>query len=115
MSSTASIANRRRLDGCSMATALSIESIRDHHTWVPTRASYTCRAETAGTALGLIERRLLGPLQPGHRGHHQLRDAIAAADGEDLLSVIDQDHADFAAIIGVDRARRIQGGDAVLQ
>src|SRR5690349_22603765 len=105
MSRTASIAKRRRLEGCSIATALSMETLRycDFD---------SCRAEAAGPTRGLVQSRLFRPLQPGHRRHHHLRNAIAALDGEDLLAVVYQDHADLAAIIGVDRAGRVQGGDA---
>src|ERR1044072_4955363 len=101
MSRTASIAKRRRLEGCSIATALSMESLRycDFD---------SCRAEAGRAARGVIHGRLFRPLQPRHRRHPHLRDAIAALDGEDLLAVVDQDHADLAAVIGVDRAGRVQ-------
>ena len=48
-------------------------------------------------------------------GDDELRDAVAARDAERLAAVIDQDDFDLAAIVGVDRARRVQDGDAVLQ
>src|SRR5688500_10525219 len=100
MSSTASIAKRRRLEGCSMATALSMETLRNCD-FDPSRRLDSRGAETAGAACGLIQCGLLRPLQPGYRRHHHLRDAIAALDGEGLLAVIDQDDADLAAIIGI--------------
>ena len=37
-------------------------------------------------------------------GDHHLGDAFAAADHERLLSMIDQDDPDLAAIVAVDRA-----------
>ena len=49
-----------------------------------------------------------------HRRHHHLRDAVAAADLERRVAVIDEDHLDLAAIVGIDRARRIEHRHAVL-
>src|SRR3954469_23045533 len=105
MSSTASIANRRRLEGCSIATALSIETLplvfmpdHDFSRRAPDSAGDSARnsrgAEAAGAALGLVQRRLFRPLQPCHRRHHHLRDPIAALDGENILPVVDQNDAD---------------------
>src|ERR1700732_4835680 len=61
-----------------------------------------------------------GKLRRGNEFHadygrnHHLRDALAAPDRKRRVAVVDQEHADLAAIIGVDRARRIQHSDAVL-
>ena len=42
------------------------------------------------------------------RRDNELRDLHAARDREGRFSVIDQDRRDLAAIIGIDRARRVQ-------
>src|SRR5690242_10463878 len=101
MSSTASIANSKRLEGCSMATALSMDptGLRAFHAEgdAPNPVHFaldSSRAEAAGAALGRLQAGLLRPLQPGHRRHHQLRDPVAALQGEDFMPVVDQDDAD---------------------
>src|ERR1700747_2524814 len=48
-----------------------------------------------------------------HRSDHHLRNALAAADGKGGAAVIDQEHRDLAAIIGIDGSRRVQNGDAM--
>src|SRR5690606_36446017 len=48
-------------------------------------------------------------------GYDELSDAHAARDLEILVTVIDQQHLQFAAIIAVDRAWRVETGDPVPQ
>ncbi len=62
----------------------------------------------------LVELGNLAPDRPGVPRHDQLCNSHAAGDAERLLAQIDQDHAHFAAIVGVDGARRVGHGDAVL-
>jgi len=48
-------------------------------------------------------------------GHNdELGDPRAPDNLERLIAEIDQQHADFAAIIGIDRSRRVEHGDAVI-
>src|SRR6187551_3189700 len=74
---------------------------------------YARRSEAAGAPRRLIELGHLAPDCPGVPRHNQLCNSHAAGDAERLLAEIDQNHADFAAIVGVDGARRIGYGDAV--
>ena len=48
-------------------------------------------------------------------GDDHLCNSHAAADPKRLGAQIDKDYADFAAIVGIDRAGRIQHRDAVLR
>ncbi|PAV74071.1 hypothetical protein WR25_14230 [Diploscapter pachys] len=48
-------------------------------------------------------------------GGHDLSDPVAACDRERRVAQIDQDHLPLAAIIAVDRPRRVEAGDAVFQ
>ena len=50
-----------------------------------------------------------------HRGGDELGDALAAADREGLAAVVDEQDLQFAAIVAVDRARRVGDGDAMLE
>src|SRR5215475_6474229 len=52
-------------------------------------------------------------LQGSHQ--HQLCDARAAFDRERVWAEIRKDYMNFAAVIGIDRARRIEHRDAVVQ
>ena len=52
---------------------------------------------------------------PQHRRRHQLGDALAADDLERLGAEIGEDHLHLAAIVAVDRAGRVEAGDAVLE
>src|SRR5579863_10054296 len=97
MSSTASIAKRSFLLSRSMVESTSR------------------RAEPVGPAPA---RRKVGDRLPGdaaHRRHDQLSDALAARDGDALTAEIGEDDAHLAAIIGVDRARTVEHGEAILQ
>src|SRR5436190_2355542 len=71
-------------------------------------------SEPAGAPRRLVELRNFPPDRAGMPRHDELCNSHAAADAERLLAQIDQDHADFAAIVGVDGARRVGHGDAVL-
>lgn len=78
-------------------------------------ASDAGRPKSAGTALG---RACLGDFSHAHLCHRcydHLGDAHAASNGEILLAEIDEQNLDFAAVIAVDRAGRIEAGDAVLE
>ena len=72
-------------------------------------------SESAFAALRVVER--LHGLPFGHfvAGDHELRDAFAVGHGEGLGGEVDQDNADFAPVVGVDRAGRVEQGDAVLE
>src|SRR3546814_3544160 len=50
---------------------------------------------------------------PRHRRHHHLGDAVAARHRERLAAEVDQQHLQFAAIVAVDGAGRVDHGDAV--
>ena len=43
-----------------------------------------------------------------------MRDPLAAGDMEGLVAMIDEDDFDFPAIVAVDRPRRIEAGNAML-
>src|SRR6267142_884665 len=54
------------------------------------------------------------PRDAHDRRDDELCDAHAAADGKRFATEIDQRHANLAAIVGVDRRRRVRQADAVL-
>jgi hypothetical protein len=60
--------------------------------------------ETALTSLGHIEIFDLDPFRPDDRSDNDLRDAISPFDFEILGPGVHEDHANFAAVIGIDRA-----------
>ena len=62
------------------------------------------RTEAACAARGLVQGSNLDEGRLLMAGDHHLGDAFAAADHERLLSMIDQDDPDLAAIVAVDRA-----------
>src|SRR5262245_41329029 len=66
------------------------------------------RPETPGAARGFGQGGDLAEGRVGDPRDHQLRDAGAARHGVGLLTVVDQDHADLAAIVGVDRAGAVE-------
>src|ERR1700722_2699574 len=72
------------------------------------------RTEAAAAAIGRGEGHGGNEFRADHRRNHHLSDTLAAPDLERRVAVIDQQHADLAAIIRVNRARRVQHGDAVL-
>src|ERR1700746_38483 len=65
------------------------------------------RTESAAAALGRRERGGGNQFRSRHRGDHHLSDALAAPDRKRRLAVVDQEHADLAAVIRIDRARCI--------
>ena len=73
------------------------------------------RTEAACAACGVIELVDFVPRRLRDRREHQLRHAIAPRDGEVLRPVVDQDDLELAAIVAVDRARRIGHGNAMLE
>src|SRR5262249_10810080 len=56
----------------------------------------------------------LHQLYLGHRLHHELSDALAPREVDGLAAVVDQEHLELAAIAGVDEARCVEHGDALL-
>ena len=71
------------------------------------------RPKAAAAAVGGGQRCGNGEFRTNHRRDHHLRDPLAAADHKRRIAVIDQDHADLAAIVRIDRAGRIEHGDAM--
>lgn len=73
------------------------------------------RAEAASAARRFVKFRGL-PQQDARDGRdHQLGNAGAALDVERRRAVIDDNYANLTAIIRVDRARRVEDSDAMLQ
>jgi hypothetical protein len=62
--------------------------------------------EPAAPAVGIPKLVHLDELSPLEPRENQLRDALAVRHGEGLAAVVDQDHADLAAVIGIDGPRR---------
>src|SRR5579864_420462 len=77
------------------------------------RSSVAGRSETAAGACGAVELLAQFELCPLDPRDDELRDAIATPHGERFVAVVDQQHADRAAVVRIDRAGRIQTGDAV--
>ncbi len=72
--------------------------------------------ESAGAALGRRQLLHLDQLHGLHGLHHELRDALAALDGDGgARIVVDEQHLHFAAIPGVDQPRRVEHRDAVAE
>src|SRR5437764_769804 len=71
------------------------------------------RTEAAGTPRCLAELIDLAPCSPGVPCHDKLCNSHAARDLEGLLAQIDQNHPNFAAVVGIYGARRIGDRDAV--
>src|SRR3990167_5719903 len=73
------------------------------------------RAEAASASCRFVE--CLDFAEPclRHRRNDHLRDARAPLDGEGVLSEIGEDALPLAAIVAIDRAGRIQNGNAVLR
>src|SRR5687768_9790308 len=57
----------------------------------------------------------LDDLDLEHWRHDQLSDPIARLDEVGFFAEVDQQHLDLAAIVLIDRARRIEHGHAVLE
>src|SRR5437763_3403011 len=105
-SSTASIANMVFLLSRGILSPLSGPFCRRPR-------CHSRRSKTACTARRLAEFADLAPNGAGMPGHDKLCNSHAARDPEGLLAQIDQNHADFAAIVGIYRARRVGDRDAV--
>src|SRR5690242_1667187 len=107
-SSTASIANivflLSRGMGGPLTPSLALRRLRFH----------AGGSESTGAPGRLVELGNLPPDRPGVPRHDQLCNSHAAGDAKRLGAQIDEDYAHFAAIVGVDRARRVGHGDAVL-
>ena len=61
-------------------------------------------AETSGSSFCFVKRFHLFPSHAGIRRDYHLADALAVVDGEGFVGVVDHYHADFAAVVGIDRA-----------
>lgn len=79
------------------------------------RNSHASGAETACATNRFSDLADLGHKHLRHRRDHHLCDPHAAGDDEILLTEIDQQHLHFAAIIAVDRAGRVEAGNAILE
>src|SRR5258708_26467112 len=75
--------------------------------------SHSSRPKAAGAPCCLAELADLAPDGSGVPCHDELCNSHAARDLERLLAQIDQNHANFAAIVGIYRARGIGDRDAV--
>src|SRR3569623_942480 len=71
------------------------------------------RAVAARTTFRFIEAFLYHKAHRADRRHHHLCNAVAAPDLDNLFAQIDEDHFDLTPVVGIDRARRIEHGDAV--
>ncbi len=78
-------------------------------------SSHARRAEPAAAAFRFGGLPDLDHPHLRHRCDHHLGDAHAAFDEEFLFAEIDQQDLHLAAIVAVDRAGRVEAGDAVLQ
>ena len=72
-------------------------------------------SKPACATLGLVERLDRYPLRPVVPCDHHLADPLAIVDGEGLVREVHQDNANLATIVGIDRPRRIEQRDAMLQ
>src|SRR5258708_11614090 len=75
--------------------------------------SHSCRSKAAGAPCCLAEFTDLAPDGPGVPFHDKLSNSHAARDLHGVVAQIDQNHAHFAAIVGIYRARRVGDRDAV--
>ena len=74
-----------------------------------------CGTEASFAARGCGERGDFGELRVLVPRNDHLRDLHAARNPERRVAMIDQDRFDFAAIIAVDGARRVQTSDTVIE
>src|SRR3569832_933614 len=78
------------------------------------RASLAPGGTKSSAAAGCVVKSGNAPqLCAQHRGHQHLRNTFAAPYDERLISEVDEDNDYLTAIVGVDRARRVEHGDAV--
>ena len=89
---------------CAFASAASVSGPRD-----------AADATIPSAAARLAQGRHFDESGFQHRRGHQLRDALAAADLEGFAAEIGEDHLHLAAIVAVDRAGRVETGDAMLE
>src|SRR5258708_10085694 len=88
--------------------ALESESTKLNHTLAPGRP------EAAAAAVGCGKRGCGNEFGADDGRDHHLCDTLAASDHERHRAVVDQEHADLAAVVGVNPARRVQYGNAML-
>src|SRR5262249_12679999 len=81
--------------------------------WPPSSSSRM--AEPTGAPAGGGELGDLRQLGPRDLRHHQLRDALAPREADFLLAQVDQDHAELAAVVVIERAGAVQTGHPVAQ
>ncbi len=72
-------------------------------------------SKAAGAALGVGELLDLDNLGLLTLGDNHLRDALAVVDDEVFVAEVDEDDAYLAAVVGIDGARTVEDGDALLQ
>lgn len=82
---------------------------------IPQNRPSTRRAEAARAARGILEALDLDPIGLRVALHDQLGDALAARDREGVLAGVEQNHAHFATVVGIDRAGAVQDRDAVFE
>ena len=70
---------------------------------------------STGTTFGFIQLFYLDEIALFVLGKHHLGDALPVVDDEVFLREVDEQHHDFAAIVGINGARRVEHGDAMLQ
>ena len=78
------------------------------------RLFFAAVSESSSATLCLVQRVGELPFSLFVVGNDHLCYALAVVDGEGLVGEIDEDDADFAAIVGINGAWGIQNGDAVL-
>src|SRR5436305_1958282 len=81
----------------------------------PTSRSTTWRRDPPGPPHGLVEAADFLERRVLHRCRHELGNPVSARDREGRVAEIGEDHLHLAAIVAVDRARRVEAGDAVLE
>ena len=74
------------------------------------RARRVRAAEAALTALAGRQLDHFLPCDVRDRGDDELRDAVAATDADGCGPEVDEQHADLATVVGIDRARRVEQG-----
>jgi hypothetical protein len=75
--------------------------------------SNTGRTESTVATLGHVERLDLRPLDRWNRDDGELSDAVSPCKRHLLVTMIDQQDADLAAVAGVDQSRPVDHTDAV--
>ena len=88
---------------------IQVEFNHDVESVLPSRTPKASRPPN-----GLGEGVALLPLNVGVASHDHLGDPLSPIDNERILAEVDEDHLDFATIVGIDGARTVQDGHAVL-